>query len=115
MVKIPKMKDPNIDDYQILKYLQGASTPAETESMLSWLAESEKNRNTYFQLKALWHAYKDNFENDQLNLENSLLAYRARINRPRRISFLSIAISRLLTSLLVPNQTTISPKNIRRN
>ena len=115
MVKIPKMKDPNIDDYQILKYLQGASTPAETESMLSWLAESEKNRNTYFQLKALWHAYKDNFENDQLNFENSLLAYRARINQPKRISFFSVALSKIISTLFVPNQSIVSNRNIRKN
>jgi len=115
MVKIPKMKDSNIDDYQILKYLQGASTPAETESMLSWLAKSEENRNTYFQLKALWHAYKDNFENDQLNLENSLLAYRARISQPKKISFFSVAISKIISTFFVPTQSIISTRNIRKN
>ena len=45
------MSDPKIDDYQILKYLQGASTPKETENILAWLAKTEENRDTYFQLK----------------------------------------------------------------
>ncbi len=115
MLKIPKMKDPIIDDYQILKYLQGTSTQAETENIRLWLSKSEENRNTYFQLKALWHAYKDNFENDQLNLENSLLAYRARISQPKKISFFSVAISKMISTLFVPNQSIISNRNIRKN
>jgi len=109
------MSDPNIDDYQILKYLQGVSTPAEKENILAWLAKSEENRNTYFRLKALWHAYKDNFENDQQNLEKSLLAYRARITPVKRISIFSVAISKFISTLLIPSQTNISAKKIRMN
>ena len=91
------MSDSKIDDYQILKYLQGASTPAEKENILAWLEKSEDNRNTYFQLKALWHAYKDNFKNDQLNLEKSLLAYRARITPVKKTSIFNVAISKLIS------------------
>ena len=97
------MSDPNIDDYQILKYLQGTTTPAETATILNWLSKSEENRNTYFQLKALWHAYKDNFENDQHNLEKSLLAYRARITPVQKTSILSIIISKLVSFRYFPN------------
>ena len=97
MVKIPQMSDPKIDDYQILKYLQGKSSPTEKENILAWLAISEENRNTYFQLKALWHAYKDNFENDQLNLEQSLKAYRDRIKPVKKSSLLSVALTRLFS------------------
>ena len=103
MFKIPKMSDPNIDDYQILKYLQGTTTPAETAKILHWLSMSEENRNSYFQLKALWHAYKGNFENDQLNLEKSLLAYRARITQVRKTSLLSVVISKLVSIHYFPN------------
>jgi len=109
------MSDPKIDDYQILKYLQGASTPDETENILVWLAKSEENRNTYFQLKALWHAYKDNFEKDQQNLGNSLQAYRARINQTKKISFFNVAISKFMTTLMVPAHSILSAKNIRKN
>ena len=100
---------------QILKYLQGASTPDETEKILAWLAQSEENRNTYFQLKALWHAFKDNFENDQLNLEKSLEAYRARINPAKKISFFGGTVSRLHSNFLIPTQTIVPTKNIQRN
>ena len=97
------MSDPKIDDYQILKYLQGSGTPEETENILKWLAKSEENRDAYFQLKALWHAYKNNFENDQINLENSLLAYKARINTVKKVSFFSVAFSRFISAFLVLN------------
>lgn len=109
------MTGPNIDDYQILKYLQALSTEAEAENILAWLAKSEENRYTYFQLKALWHAYKDNFDNDQINLEKSLLAYRARITPAKRISIFSVAISKFITNLLVPDQSLLSDKNLRKN
>ena len=109
------MSDPKIDDYQILKFLQGASTNVETELIHAWLAESEENLNTYFQLKALWHAYKDNFDNDQQNLEKSLLAYRARITPAKKISVFSHILSRFITTLFVPNQSVVPAKNIRRN
>jgi len=115
MLKISKMSDPKIDDYQILKYLQGASTPKETENILAWLAKTEENRDTYFQLKALWHAYKNNFENDQHYLENSLSAYRARINPVKKISFFSVAFSRFISAFFVTNQSGVSTKNIRDN
>ncbi len=109
------MSDPKIDDYQILKYLQGSSTPEETENILKWLAKSEENRDTYFQLKALWHAYKNNFEKDQLYLENSLLNYRARITPVKKVSFFSIAFSRFISAFFAPNQSGVATKNIRDN
>lgn len=102
-----------MEDYQILKFLQGQSSKTERENMLAWLAQSEENRNTYFQLKALWFAYKDNFYNDKENLEKSLSAYLTRVN-PSGISRFFTAIYRSISMLFFARQTAFTIKHNRK-
>ncbi|MDP4207369.1 MAG: FecR domain-containing protein [Bacteroidota bacterium] len=70
------MSDFNIDEYKILKYIQGQCSPAEREEILQWLTTSEKNRKVYFRLKALWYALRAGINAKSENLEQKLAACR---------------------------------------